>query len=855
MQVFPAAEIKMKKYIVKWIIIIVVFLTALFTISGIMNKGNTDMTVQMAEASFPVVTMIFNGQPVNELHGYEEAMEVNYMRESITPLEEGRKASIEVDCYGNEIAEINFEVRSIDGERLVESTGLQEFTEKDDKIKASIGVKDLIDSDKEYVLVILLKTAEGKEIRYYTRIVYSENYYAAEKLDYVLDFSEKTFDKERAKELTKYLESNSEGDNTTLGRVTIHSSFNQVTWGDFKVKRMTEPVVTIKELASQTGSFLLSYIVYEGTKEATNYYAVKEFYRVRYTAERMYLLDFERTMDQLFEAEDAFSGSKIYLGITGGEVPLAESDGGSVIAFVTHNKLYSYNVVDQKLAFLFGFYNKQNSDNRTLYDMHRIQILNVDEGGNVIFMVYGYMNRGRHEGEAGISVYYYDSTVNTTEEMVYVPYYKSPELLMAEVEQLFYINRQGILYLMLDNQIYGINAVDCSYEIVAKDLKEGCYQVSDSNKMVVWQKENQLYQGTELELMNLNTGAKTRIEAGNGEAIAPIGFMGEDLIYGIAKRSDIVLDNTGNTVFPMYCVRIQNEAEGILKEYKQENIYITDGSVAANQITLKRVSKNDDGEYVQVDDDQIVNAEVAESTLNQVEKVAVDVYEKVTQIALKSEIQKASLKFLTPKEVLFEGGRNINITEADTGAGRYYVYGKNGVEGIFMDAGNAVNLANSVSGVVVDDAGAHMWMRGNRSLKNQIMAIKGTQATEEKGALAVCLDTMLEYEGISRNCQYLLDRGENVFQILRDNLSDDTILDLSGCSLDAMLYYVNQDIPVLVLMEDGSAVLLIGFNEMNTVIMNPGEQGETVYKMGMNDSKEWFEQNGNKFITYMRNED
>jgi len=68
-----------------------------------------------------------------------------------------------------------------------------------------------------------------------------------------------------------------------------------------------------------------------------------------------------------------------------------------------------------------------------------------------------------------------------------------------------------------------------------------------------------------------------------------------------------------------------------------------------------------------------------------------------------------------------------------------------------------------------------------------------------------------------------------------------------------VLYYVNKDIPVLAMMEDGSAVLIIGFNEKNTVVMNP-ETG-TVYKVGMNDSTEWFEKSGNRFITYVRNED
>ena len=172
-----------------------------------------------------------------------------------------------------------------------------------------------------------------------------------------------------------------------------------------------------------------------------------------------------------------------------------------------------------------------------------------------------------------------------------------------------------------------------------------------------------------------------------------------------------------------------------------------------------------------------------------------------------------------------------------------------------MDEGNAVSLASKVSGVVVDDDGTYVWMKGNRSLKNQIMAIKGASVTEDKQSTAVCLDTILEYEGISRNCQYLLDRGENAVKILEDNLEDVTILDLTGCSLEDVLYYVNQDIPVLVLMKDGSSVLLIGFNEKNTVIMNPDAQGDLVYKMGMNDSKEWFEENGNKFITYIRKDD
>ena len=55
---------------------------------------------------------------------------------------------------------------------------------------------------------------------------------------------------------------------------------------------------------------------------------------------------------------------------------------------------------------------------------------------------------------------------------------------------------------------------------------------------------------------------------------------------------------------------------------------------------------------------------------------------------------------------------------------------------------------------------------------------------------------------------------------------------------------------MLATLNDGNAVLIVGFNELNTVLMDP-QNGE-VYKKGINDSTEWFEENGNSFITYIR---
>ena len=55
---------------------------------------------------------------------------------------------------------------------------------------------------------------------------------------------------------------------------------------------------------------------------------------------------------------------------------------------------------------------------------------------------------------------------------------------------------------------------------------------------------------------------------------------------------------------------------------------------------------------------------------------------------------------------------------------------------------------------------------------------------------------------------------------------------------------------MLTTLEDGSALLITGFNELNIVVMDPKDG--TVYKVGMNDATAMLEENGNQFITYMR---
>ena len=843
-------ESRMKKTIIRIAVCVVVFLASALIIGSIMNQGHNNMTMEMAPATLPMITMESGGVACNELHGNTVELDVAYQKDCITLLGEGRQANFTVDTFGREITGISTEVRSIDGSRLIENSEVTGWKANGKSFSVSLTLKDLIDTNTQYSLTLILELEGEQKVYYYTTILWNDDVHISEILEFATDFHGKLYDKEMAKELTKYLEPNSKlTDNGTFHKVNIHSSFQQITWGSLEPVQEDAASIRLTQVSGNVASLLMDFVVSTGEGKNKIYYNVEEYYRVRYTSERMYLLDYERTMTQIPDTTRMYANDKILLGITDENVDMMESADGNTVVFSDMGQLLSYNAATNGLTVIFSFYDKDNADRRTLYDNHGIKILDVDEGGNVKFAVYGYMNRGRHEGETGIQIISYDNSLNTIEEEVYIPYSKSYAVLKDEMEQLLYRNRQQHVYFFLENGVYDVDLENRSAEQLVSIRQDDSLQVSENHEIIVWQEGDDINHSNQLNVRNLNTGEQTVIRAEDGEAIRPLGFMGEDIIYGVARESDIRTENSGQIFYPMYKVCISNSSGDNLKEYGQDGIYIVDCAIEGNQITLSRIQRSANGSYQEILDDQIMNNVEEEPGQNKVVTADIDIYERYVQIQTKTTIDTKTIKVLNPKEVVFEGGRELTL-DAVSEVSRYYVYNAYGVQGIYSAPGKAVKEAYDSAGVVANDRGITVWLKGNRVSRNQIMAIKEESVTDQKNSLTVCLDNILRHAGITRNTEYDLAQGKTAIQILEENMTGVQVLDLSGCSLDAVLYYVNQDIPVLAILEDGEAVLVTGFNEFNVVIMEPSTG--KLYKKGMNDATTWFAENGNHFISYMK---
>ena len=840
----------MKKGIIKLIAFSAVFLMSLAVVSMLMNRGHDNLTMDMPSATLPLITMKWENVLYNELHGYTTDMDVSFQRDTVTVLDESRETGFVIDTCGENVTGISVEVRSADGLRLIENREITDYQVEAGLIEGSIALKDLIDKEEEYSLAIFLELDGSRTAAYYTRVIWSQNLAVGEKLAYVRDFHDRLYDREAARELTKYMETDARlEDNTSFHNVNIHSSFRQLTWGDLQVEEVSEPTIFLTDIASQTASLLVDYAVatYEG--KGITYYMVEEYYRIRYTPDRMYLLDYQRNMTQIPDEDEMYGNDKILLGITDPDVPMMESEGGNVVVFEVANCLFSYNVSDNKLTRLFCFYDRDNMDARTMYDRHGIKILDVDEDGNVQFAVYGYMNRGRHEGEVGIQIYTYDSVLNTIEELIYIPYDKTYAVLAAEMSGLLYLNRDGLLYFEMDRAVYRVDSEKRTLSQLLDITQYSSLQVSENHKIAVWVERRDTDYSTVLNIRNLSNDNQYIVNVGKNEVIRPLGFMDEDIIYGVAHTENIVREVSGRTFFPMYKVCICNAYGELLKEYEQPEIYVTECAVADNQITLERIERLESGNYRQIEPDHIMNSVEAETGRNVIVTADIDRYERYVQIKVYRTIDSKTIKLLNPKEVVYEGGRVLALPETKHKT-QYYVYGAYGVDSVCFSPAEAVNRAYSIYGIVLNDSGECIWRRGNRVARNQILAIKEPAQTEAGGSRAACLDMIFKFEGLSRNSEYLLGQGKSVMDILEENLEGYQVLDLTGCNLDSMLYFVNRDIPVLAQLRDGEAVLLTGFNETQVMIFEPSTG--RLYRRGMKDTKEWLEENGNCFITYVR---
>lgn len=839
----------MRKGTIKAVVLIIIFIAAVLIFGKLTNHNNEDMTTEMEEAKLPVISLYQNDTEMNRLHGYVNEMNAAYMRDTITPIQKDRLLPIVIQTYETPVDAISYEIRSLDASRLIANAEVASYKEEQGKIHAELEIQNLLEKGTEYLLILRLESG-SQSICYYTRIIEQESH-VEECIDFVLDFHDKTFNKETTGSLATYMEKTT-GDNSTLHYVSLNSSLKQLGWADFEGERLAKPIPSVKEITDTYNVIVLDYVVTRvGDNGESEYYNVEEYYRVRYTTNRIYLLNFERVMEQIFRGESCQPYEQyLPLGIRSSEVEYRTNESATAVAFVQEGELWSYHMQANTLAKVFSFRGYEGIDERENYGEHDIKIAGVDETGSVDYLVYGYMNRGVHEGEVGLAVYHYDSVSNTNEEQVFIASDKSYQMLKAELGQLMYVNEAGELFLMMNGTVYGVELGTRNVREVVNNLQEGAYAVSNSGRYIAWCEAKKGMGGSVIRVMDLSDMVTTEISAENGTLVKPLGFMEEDFVYGIARESDIFADAVGSVAFPMYQVKIVDvtqEALTELKIYEKTGYYVDGVQIEGSAMYLERMRKSGT-DYVPAEGDMIMNRE---SEAGGAAEIATAVSEeKQTEVLLKFQevLNEKTPKLLTPKETILLEERVASLPQKGD-AGNYYVYVKGEIVASTENVAEAVKLANETMGVVIDSDQRYIWKRARKTAQPRLSDIAASTEDASAGSIAQCMNVMLQKEGLNMNVQALLESGETPKSVLRNTLKERTVLDLTGCSTDEILYYVSLGTPVFAMTGNDSAVLVVGYDSTGVLLYEPGTDA-TVRKT-LAEADALFANAGNVFFTYL----
>ena len=802
----------MKQKLIKAGVLSIVFVVALILSSVITNNDSVELTTIMSEASLPTVSFESEGYGMNRLVGYMNEMEIPAMRDTITPLDKDGAVSFHIQTYDNVVQKVTYQVYSLDGERM-----LMEKSESYNGEALTITPGTVLSEDVEAVLCISLDIKEKEPAYYYTRIVRPVDFHVKECLDFTKKLHKFMIEKDRDS-MAFYMEPSPDADTGTLQHVTITSSVEQATWGSMEPKIVGDLLWDIKETNETYTSVLLKYNISNQIEGVESLYMVEEFFKVRKLGEKYYLLVYDRTMEELFDSDKEVLTSKgVDLGVASGEQQYAVGKDGELVAFAIQRELWCYDRAEDSLSQVFAFRSGDSADQREEYNQHDIRIVSMDKDGNITFMVYGYMNRGSHEGEVGVAVYYYNHNYNTVTEKAFLASDKSFAVAAEELCKMVYYNEgSDSLYLLTEGKLRLVSTETEEETMIAEGLSGEQYVLSEDGKFFAYQKGGDVLSSEEIVVLNMETGKSHSIMAESGNYIRPLGFIGADFVYGTLRSSDRGKTVSGTATTPMYRMDICDEKYEVVKTYQEGGIFISDVLAEDNMLTLKRVKKNGK-KYREIAEEYITNNE--ENVDN---NISLSPYTGTGEgrqylLAFADGIDDKKPKILRGKQILVDD-LYTRTFESNVAEDRYYVYGAGRLIGVFHKAGYAIQEANAREGVVVSSNQTYVWERGNYDAWYQIYDFRGMRKKKKETSLEACIRLIGEYEGGSD----ISAAGMEPMDAL-NQYSGGEALDLTGCATSELCYMVSQGTPVIAMTGETSAVLLIGYYNNTIVYLDPAD--------------------------------
>lgn len=838
----------MVKNIYKIVGLFLIFVAALFFFGRQMETdvASSGEPVEITKETYPYITLAAQGQSFNTLYGYSAPMENNILRESMTPLASDKTLQLTIGKTASRLISIQYRISDKESGEVYETGDVNALGENQQTVTLNFDYS--FKTSTEYILDIIGISEDGREIHYYTRLkYYIDDSHLAEKLAFVKKFHKNTFNKSKMEEIGRYLESSSKNLNHTLAEVDITSSSELVTWGSMSPEVVSEELVTVKEYNMETACVQYNYFVKAATASGEEIYHIKEFYRVRYAGGRNYLLNFDRTMEAEFDAGLASTQkSQLKLGITSenDSTMLLNAD-SSILYFVRNSALYRYDMSENTIMKVYQAFSDDASYIYRAYNEQDIRLLKVDEKGNLYFCAYGYFPRGSYEGDVAVVLYEYTAD-GTLQEMVYMPSSTTYQQMKEDFAAYGYVSPRGIYYFTLANTVYAYNMTGKRLEKLAENIKSNTFMTMEGANCYVWSSSLSSGYGDSLTMYNLETDERNMIYPPDKNTyIRLLGVIEDNVVYGYVKKTDISQNRDGTRVVPCYELNIADTKGTVRKTFSKNGQYIQSISANGNVINMK-LCKKSGSEYVTAGTDSILSQ--SESETKKVRYTSRVTSKSLTEwyIQLPSSFEMTAVpKQIKGPETVISSERFVRLEQP--GVTKYYVYAVGRITGAYESARTAIQEADKQMGVVVSSDHQVVWERSGSFLQNNIGGMEMMQSGNGVSNLAACAYMVLKQNHFDADAKALTKQNKPIYNMLAGYMSHP--VNLKGCTLEQVLYFVSSNKAVIAMTSDNKAVVISGYSTTQLYLFNPEKNKEV--KVSRSEYENIFKAAGNRFVSYM----
>ena len=795
----------------------IIFLISLFiwnyTLVGRNNQGVTETQ----QSTFPLISLSVDGKNINELHGYYGDVDASLIRDSITPIYENQVKVILKNAT-EDIGVVSYKIYETDNKTILEN-GDTAFHKTNGRNTADIQIKQRLENGKTYLMELSVKQ-DNKTIRYFTRVIYGTSFHLKECLNFAKKFHDAALTEGNTEFISQYLETAEGTTSNNLANVTLKSTQEAVSYATLKPQVESLYPATIKEISENVTSIELRYILSAENSDGTKqYYQATEYFRVRYAKDRMYLLNYERNMEAYMRYDTIDrTNNRILLGIGTNQKQLVSKKGGKKVAFVVQDELWYYDYQKSNMYKVFSFEGEDYRDSRNNYQKHDIQIMKLKSNGDISFLVYGYMNRGKHEGENGIAVYQFSASEQRIEELAFIPTKIQYDMMKNDIKKGAFLSDSGDFYFYLDGAVYQVNVESGKSKTLAKNITDDMTVISENGMLALNQSKNRI------KIIDLSTQKADEITCAKSEVLKPIGFIEKDFIYGIGEKSQIIRRKDGSYLYPLTKAFIRNNKKNV-KEYGEDGTYITDASVDGTTISLTHSKKNGKG-YKKVNESYIRYKDKKESKvvleygytgtrLNQIYLgFPDDVYIQTRPNYLSTNVEEV------------KDDTNITFAENNNKYNDAYVYTGGKLSGIYSNLKDAIKVAKQGGGVVVNYHQMYLWEKGiaqNYGKSSNIPMIKAKNKDETDIA---CITMMAQADGIDISYDKIKKIPGNTYDKLF-KVFHQRAINYSDCSIDDIVYAISKGRSFMAQKKDGTFVVVMSYNQTDLRYYDP-MTGESV---------------------------